>query len=449
MNSLAVRLFLSATIWIILTLFAAGFLLSDLNKKSNLAAFDDRLNLLLETLIGASRVDSSDGITVVSPIGDPRFSQPYSGWYWQINSGSKTLSRSRSMWDQVFTSDKRLIGGRSQFIDNVSSDKDQRVIEKKELHVVERKISFPGISSPLVFLVSGDTEEYKDNIDEFDRTLSTTLIVLGVGLMIAVYLQVNYGLLPLNKIKQALFKIRNGDEKKLKDQYPLEVQPLATEINDLLNHNEKIVDRAKTHVGNLAHVLKTPLAVISNEVNESDKVLKNQIIVMKKHIDRYLKKAHLDSVGKATKEKIDIVKLTKKMLNIFDKLYPNKKITLDHSIKSAFIFSSLEDMEEVIGNLIENACKYGNSKIFIEIRNINEEELIFIVSDDGIGLPIEEMNKVFARGFRLDEQKPGTGLGLNIVKDIVETYYKGEVKLRKSEKLGGLEVRIKLPLSKV
>ena len=312
MNSLAVRLFLSATIWIILTLFAAGFLLSDLNKKSNLAAFDDRLNLLLETLIGASRVDSSDGITVVSPIGDPRFSQPYSGWYWQINSGSKTLSRSRSMWDQVFTSDKRLIGGRSQFIDNVSSDKDQRVIEKKELHVVERKISFPGISSPLIFLVSGDTEEYKDNIDEFDRTLSTTLIVLGVGLMIAVYLQVNYGLLPLNKIKQALFKIRNGDEKKLKDQYPLEVQPLATEINDLLNHNEKIVDRAKTHVGNLAHVLKTPLAVISNEVNESDKVLKNQIIVMKKHIDRYLKKAHLDSVGKATKEKIDIVKLTKK-----------------------------------------------------------------------------------------------------------------------------------------
>ena len=449
MNSLAVRLFLSATIWIILTLFAAGFLLSDLNKKSNLAAFDDRLNLLLETLIGASRVDSSDGITVVSPIGDPRFSQPYSGWYWQINSGSKTLSRSRSMWDQVFTSDKRLIGGRSQFIDNVSSDKDQRVIEKKELHVVERKISFPGISSPLVFLVSGDTEEYKDNIDEFDRTLSTTLIVLGVGLMIAVYLQVNYGLLPLNKIKQALFKIRNGDEKKLKDQYPLEVQPLATEINDLLNHNEKIVDRAKTHVGNLAHVLKTPLAVISNEVNESDKVLKNQIIVMRKHIDRYLKKAHLDSVGKATKEKIDIVKLTKKMLNIFDKLYPNRRITLNHSIKSAFIFSSLEDMEEVIGNLIENACKYGNSKIFIEIRNINEEELIFIVSDDGIGLPIEEMNKVFARGFRLDEQKPGTGLGLNIVKDIVETYYKGEVKLRKSEKLGGLEVRIKLPLSRV
>ena len=271
MNSLAVRLFFSATVWIILTLLAAGLLLSDLNKKSNFAAFDDRLNLLLETLIGASRVDSSDSITVVSSIGDPRFFQPYSGWYWQVNNGAKTLSRSRSMWDQVFTSDKRLIGGRSQFIDSVNIDNaDKRFIEKKKIHIVERQISFPGISNPIIFLVSGDTQEYKDNIKKFNDTLLVTLIVLGVGLMIAVFLQVNYGLLPLNKIKQALFKIRNGDKKKLEAQYPLEVQPLATEINELLEHNEKIVDRAKTHVGNLAHVLKTPLAVISNEISSKN-----------------------------------------------------------------------------------------------------------------------------------------------------------------------------------
>ena len=440
---------MSATIWIILTLLAAGFLLSDLNKKSNFAAFDDRLNLLLETLIGASRVDSSDNITVVSPIGDPRFFQPYSGWYWQIDNDSQTISRSRSMWDQVFTSDKRLIGGRSQFINNVGDDSQVRVIEKKKLHIVERRISFPGISTPVVFLVSGDTQEYEDNIKQFDNTLSITLTVLGVGLMIAVYLQVNYGLLPLNRIKKALFEIRNGDEKKLKDQYPMEVQPLATEINDLLDHNEKIVDRAKTHVGNLAHVLKTPLAVISNEVNENNGVLSNQILVMKKHIDRYLKKAHLDSVGKATKEKINIIKLSKKMLNIFIKLYPEKKINFRHEIKEAFVFSSLEDLEEVIGNLIENACKFGKENIIIEIISKDENKLIFSVSDDGLGLAKHEMERVFARGFRLDEQKPGTGLGLNIVKDIVETYYKGKVLLKKSKKLGGLEVSIQLPMSRV
>ena len=448
MNSLAVRLFFSATVWIILTLLAAGLLLSDLNKKSNFAAFDDRLNLLLETLIGASRVDSSDSITVVSSIGDPRFFQPYSGWYWQVNNGAQTVSRSRSMWDQVFTSDKRLIGGRSQFRDSVTVENTiDTVIESKKLHIVERQISFPGISNPINFLVSGDTKEYMDNIKKFNDTLLVTLVVLGVGLMIAVFLQVNYGLLPLNKIKQALFKIRNGDKTKLEAQYPLEVQPLATEINELLEHNEKIVERAKTHVGNLAHVLKTPLAVISNEIGSNhNSVLETQIILMQKHIDRYLKKAHLQAVGKNVKSKIAFMQFLKKMIKIFDKIYPGIKIDFPNNLKEFFVYGSLEDMEEVIGNILENGCKYGKTRIRICIIKVSDVEVIIQISDDGEGLPAKKMNEVFARGFRLDEQTQGTGLGLNIVKDIVEVY-KGKVWLEKSKELGGLQVNINLPIS--
>ena len=447
MNSLAVRLFFSATIWIIFTLVSAGLLLSDLNEKTNFTAFDDRLNLLLETLIGASRVDSSDGITVVSTIGDPRFFQPYSGWYWQVNNGTKTLVRSRSMWDQVFTSDKRLIGGRSQFIDSVNQTNEKdKFIETKKLHIIERNISFPGIDSPVTFIVSGDTEEYQQNINKFDNTLSVILFILGTGLMIAVFLQVKFGLLPLNKIKASLFKVRNGDEDKLKESYPLEVQPLASEINELLDHNAKIIDRAKTHVGNLAHVLKTPLAVISNEIKTEDNIMSNQVILMKRHIDRYLKKAHLESVGTFSKEKINIIDLVKKMISIFKKLYPEVQINLDESVQEAFVFGSMDDLEEVIGNIIENACKYGKNKIEVEIRISEKNNLQLVISDDGLGLSQEQMNKVFARGFRIDEQKPGTGLGLNIVKDIVETYMKGKVTLSKS-KLGGLEVNILLPLS--
>ena len=447
MNSLAVRLFFSATIWIIFTLVSAGLLLSDLNEKTNFTAFDDRLNLLLETLIGASRVDSSDGITVVSTIGDPRFFQPYSGWYWQVNNGTKTLVRSRSMWDQVFTSDKRLIGGRSQFIDSVNQTNEKdKFIETKKLHIIERNISFPGIDSPVTFIVSGDTEEYQQNINKFDNTLSVILFILGTGLMIAVFLQVKFGLLPLNKIKASLFKVRNGDEDKLKESYPLEVQPLASEINELLDHNAKIIDRAKTHVGNLAHVLKTPLAVISNEIKTEDNIMNNQVILMKRHIDRYLKKAHLESVGTFSKEKINIIDLVKKMISIFKKLYPEVQINLDESVQEAFVFGSMDDLEEVIGNIIENACKYGKNKIEVEIRISEKNNLQLVISDDGLGLSQEQMNKVFARGFRIDEQKPGTGLGLNIVKDIVETYMKGKVTLSKS-KLGGLEVNILLPLS--
>lgn len=447
MNSLAFRLFISATIWIMFTLISAGLLLSDLNEKSNFKAFDDRLNLLLETLIGASRVDSSDGITVVSTIGDPRFFQPYSGWYWQVDTGSTTLVRSRSMWDQVFTSDKRIIGGRSEFINNVGRSGEQNYIEQKKLHIIERNISFPGISDPVTFIVSGDTQEYQQNVNKFDKTLSTILFILGAGLMIAVFLQVKFGLLPLNKIKASLFKVRNGDEQKLKDPYPLEVQPLASEINELLDHNSKIIERAKTHVGNLAHVLKTPLAVIANEIKSQDTIMHNQVDLMKRHIDRYLKKAHLESMGKASKDKINIIILMKKMIKIFNKLYPNIQIHLIYQIKEALVFGSMDDMEEVIGNIIENACKYGNKKIIIEILTFKENEIKLKVSDDGPGLSTEEMNKVFARGFRLDEQKPGTGLGLNIVKDIVETYMKGKISLNQSRKHGGLEVNIFLPLS--
>ena len=449
MNSLAVRLFFSATVWIILTLVSAGLLLSDLNQNSNFKAFDDRLNLSLETLIGASRLDSSDGITVVSTIGDPRYFQPYSGWYWQINDGAKTLARSRSMWDQVFTIDKRIIGGRSQFLSQVQSDDNQaKIIEKKKLHIIQRQISFPGYKNPVTFTVSGDTQEYQDNIKKFDNTLSTILIALGVGLMFAVFLQVHFGLLPLNKIKTALFKIRNGDEKNLQDPYPLEVQPLATEINNLLEHNEKIIERAKTHVGNLAHVLKTPLAVVSNEIDGKDKILLNQVQLMKRQIDRYLKKAHLDSVGKVTKEKINIIELSKKMIGIFLKLYPSKDIQMSSNLEKGYVLSSFEDMEEVIGNIVENSCKWAGKRVLLEIKESNENNIHMVFSDDGPGLPQDKMKKVFARGFRLDEQTPGTGLGLNIVKDIVETS-KGKVWLTKSSELGGLEVNIKLPLSQI
>ena len=351
------------------------------------------------------------------------------------------------MWDQVFTPDKRLIGGRTQFVDSVSNNKKQ-VIEKKNLYIVEREISFPGITEPITFILSGDTFEYKENIKNFDNTLSAILIFLGVGLMIAVFLQVKFGLFPLNKIKDALFKIRNGDKKKLEAKYPLEVQPLATEINDLLEHNEKIVERARTHVGNLAHVLKTPLAVITNEIDKENKLLGNQIILMKKHIDRYLKKAHLESVGKNIKSKIAFLEFINKMVLIFQKLYPNKKIELNRGFKEFFIYGSLEDMEELIGNLVENACKWGREKVNIKFENYGKNEVKILIEDDGPGLDKEQKNQVFTRGFRVDEQTPGSGLGLNIVKDIVEIY-KGKIWLEKSSSLGGLKVNVILPVSQI
>lgn len=450
LNSLALRLFLSASVWITFTLFSGGLLLSDIFKDTTQKAFEDKLNLFMETLIGASKVDSRSSITVVNELGDPRFFQPYSGWYWQINKGSTTLQRSRSMWDQILTIDKRIVGGRAQFIDSaLKTDNVEKnnVIKSHKLVIIQREISFPGMDQPLIFMVSGNTSEYDENIARFNKTLISSLFLLGLGLFIAVFLQVRFGLLPLGKIKKSLFKIRNGDATKLEGNYPIEVRPLANEINILLDHNEKTVNRARTHVGNLAHALKTPLAVINNQISKEERksLISSQLKVIENYVNKYLKKAHASSDVSVKKSKINIFSCINKILNIFKKINKDLNFDIKEDSRDLLVVGNEEDLEEVFGNLIENAAKWAKKNISITLKKENESNIRIILDDDGPGLPKKKMNEVFVRGLRLDEQMPGTGLGLNIVKDIVENY-SGVVWLDKSN-MGGLRVVIILPLS--
>ena len=444
MNSLALRLFLSASVWIIFTLFSGGLLLSNVFRESTQKAFEDKLNFFMETLIGASRVDSTSSITVVSELGDPRFFRPYSGWYWQINEKSKTLVRSRSMWDQVFTLDKRLIGGRAKFIDEALRQTAQNNpgVSSQNLVVIQREISFPGMSTPITFMVSGNTNEFEKNISRYNNILVSSLVLLGLGLFVSVFLQVKFGLLPLEKIKNSLFKIRNGDATKLEDIYPTEVSPLAKEINTLLDHNEKIISRAKMNVGNLAHALKTPVAVIKNHitVKKNDDVIDSQMIVIENYINKYLQKARASATSKLKKTKIDITEVIKKMRQIFKKINPELKIIFKSNNEKFLIAGSEDDMDEIIGNVMENACKWTKTQVIIEIFKISKDQIKLCISDDGPGLPEKKMKEVFDRGFRLDEQTQGTGLGLNIVKDAVKNLA-GSVWLEKS-KFGGLKVNI-------
>ena len=444
MNSLALRLFLSASVWIIFTLFSGGLLLSNVFRESTQKAFEDKLNFFMETLIGASRVDSTSSITVVSELGDPRFFRPYSGWYWQINEKSKTLVRSRSMWDQVFTLDKRLIGGRAKFIDETlrQSAQNNPGVSSQNLVVIQREISFPGMSTPITFMVSGNTNEFEKNISRYNNILVSSLVLLGLGLFVSVFLQVKFGLLPLEKIKNSLFKIRNGDATKLEDIYPTEVSPLAKEINTLLDHNEKIISRAKMNVGNLAHALKTPVAVIKNHITakKNDDVIDSQMIVIENYINKYLQKARASATSKLKKTKIDITEVIKKMRQIFKKINPELKIIFKSNNEKFLIAGSEDDIDEIIGNVMENACKWTKTQVIIEIFKISKDQIKLCISDDGPGLPEKKMKEVFDRGFRLDEQTQGTGLGLNIVKDAVKNF-SGSVWLEKS-KFGGLKVNI-------
>ena len=399
MNSLALRLFLSASVWIIFTLFSGGLLLSNVFRESTQKAFEDKLNFFMETLIGASRVDSTSSITVVSELGDPRFFRPYSGWYWQINEKSKTLVRSRSMWDQVFTLDKRLIGGRAKFIDEALRQTTQNNpgVSSQNLVVIQREISFPGMSTPITFMVSGNTNEFEKNISRYNNILVSSLVLLGLGLFVSVFLQVKFGLLPLEKIKNSLFKIRNGDATKLEDIYPTEVSPLAKEINTLLDHNEKIISRAKMNVGNLAHALKTPVAVIKNHITakKNDDVIDSQMIVIENYINKYLQKARASATSKLKKTKIDITEVIKKMRQIFKKINPELKIIFKSNNEKFLIAGSEDDIDEIIGNVMENACKWTKTQVIIEIFKTSKDQIKLCISDDGPGLPEKKNERSF------------------------------------------------------
>ena len=332
------------------------------------------------------------------------------------------------MWDQVFTLDKRLIGGRAKFIDEALRQTAQNNpgVSSQNLVVIQREISFPGMSTPITFMVSGNTNEFEKNISRYNNILVSSLVLLGLGLFVSVFLQVKYGLLPLEKIKNSLFKIRNGDATKLEDIYPTEVSPLAKEINTLLDHNEKIISRAKMNVGNLAHALKTPVAVIKNHitVKKNDDVIDSQMIVIENYINKYLQKARASATSKLKKTKIDITEVIKKMRQIFKKINPELKIIFKSNNEKFLIAGSEDDIDEIIGNVMENACKWTKTQVIIEIFKTSKDQIKLCISDDGPGLPEKKMKEVFDRGFRLDEQTQGTGLGLNIVKDAVRKFFR-------------------------
>ena len=199
-------------------------------------------------------------------------------------------------------------------------------------------------------------------------------------------------------------------------------------------------------MGNLAHALKTPLAIISNHTDQTqDKILRNQIDYIRKNIDRYLNKARSSATGNIVKSKIDVDIVTKKIIKIFRKIYPNLQINLISIDKNLLIPGNSDDLDEILGNLLENACKWTNEVVELKVLKFSDRSIKFTISDDGPGLPKHRRAEVFARGFRLDEQTPGTGLGLNIVKDTVEQY-SGKVWLSESI-FNGLEVNVILPIS--
>jgi len=441
-RTLTGRLLLSAILWSIAALAVGGLALSFVFRSYVLADVDNRLAMLIDTMVGISEVSPDGVLRFNRPLFDQRFSTPYSGLYWQISEEGQDAFRSRSLWDFELKTDisHHAFSLRTQ---EVLGPDDQR------LRMAERDIILPEADRIFHYQVATDMGEVQAAIDQFNSMLIAALGLIMLTVTTALVLQVAYGLRPLREIGRSLGEIRAGKESRIQGDWPHDLQPLAQEINALLDQNEKLVDRARTHVGNLAHALKTPLSVIQNDVegknDERSKRIANQTRLVRDHIDHHLKRARI--AGGGSGKGLPISERLEKLVKAVEIMTRDKGIKYNlKCLKNLRFDGEKQDFDEILGNLIDNAGKWAKNQVQVQAIAVEDGRRAFleiIVDDDGPGVPDEDLDALFERGRRLDEHVPGTGLGLAIVRDIVEMYG-GSARLERS-KLGGLSAILRLP----
>jgi signal transduction histidine kinase len=398
----------------------------------------------------ASSTEEGAAPTQPAGFGQPIFGIPFSGWYWQIKSlgkGSRPDFVSDSLLDQQLNLPSTNGVGPDASLTrcaNIEGPNDQR------LRIVEREIRTSGAdSTPYSYAVAGDSTEIDRDLAAFTTMLIAALAVAGLGLVAATFFQVRFGLSPLRAIRQGLAAIRSGEAEKLEGELPLEIEPLQQELNALIQSNREIVERARTHVGNLAHALKTPLSVISNEARTQSDALAAKVIeqaeVMHNQITHHLDRARVAARSSAIGEMTDVGAVLQALKRTLDRIYEERGLEVELVTAPGLKFQGeKQDLEEMVGNLLDNACKWARSKVSASAeRSGTEAKVIVIVDDDGPGLTKAERASVVKRGQRLDETKPGSGLGLSIVADLAHLY-KGRFLLEPSPQ-GGLRARLELP----
>jgi len=449
-KSLAFRLFASAAAWTLVVIPVAAILLVSLYREAVERNFDARLNVYMTSLVASTTGEGTNSPKEPTNLSDPVFALPFSGWYWQIKpleGAKRPLYVSDSLLDQQLELPSQ---------EGISPDDTltRRSYEPgpdgQNLRIVEREIRPGGPNSkPYSYAVAGDAAEIDDDLSQFTTMLILALALLGLGLVIATFFQVRFGLLPLRAIRQDLASIRSGDAESLEGELPDEIKPLQQELNALIQSNRDVVERARTHVGNLAHALKTPLSVISNEARAhkgalADKVVEQAEIMRTQithHLDRARVAARSNVIGDLTEVKpvLDALKRT------LDRIYGERGIALTVRTAPDLKFQGeKQDFEEMAGNLMDNACKWAKARVAVEAkRELGGKSFIVVVDDDGPGLTEAERKRAVKRGQRLDESKPGSGLGLSIVADLAHLY-KGRFELEPSPD-GGLRARLTLP----
>lgn len=441
-KSLTFRLIVGATLLCsaaLLLAYATLTTLFDLHLKRGVDAdLVDRV----EGLAAGLEIAADGTATLVRQPDVPKYDRPLSGQYWQIDLPNQEPIRSRSLWDArlppAFSGD----------------DLGQVVLREvpgpsgERLRLVQRSLQFEAVSGPVTFSVAADLAPVLAAARQFSSILATTLAVLGIGLVAGVVLQVRVGLRPLERIRTALAAIRAGQSQRLSDDAPTEIAPLAQELNALLDHHRSLIERARGEAGDLAHALKTPLAVLHNEIeNETtpDRALAlEQIGEMSRAVHHHLARARAAGGARLLGVRADAAKAIDALARTLPRMNAERDIAIEVTIaaRPLWFAGEAQDLSELLGNLLDNACKWAGRTIRIDACRA-DDRLKIAIGDDGPGIAAELHAIALQRGARLDEQTPGSGLGLAIASDLT-ALYGGSLTLSRSA-LGGLQVDLDLP----
>jgi len=443
-GSLTRRMIGVAALWIIALLFLGGFALDRVLSRSIVANFDEQLVRVLNSMIGASEIGPASEVRFTRPPADQRFIEPYSGLYFQISGNGADTFPSRSLWDRRLEVSNDHNDVKPHLYD---SNEFSAVGHPEPIRVAERDAILPGSPVRWRFQVAQSRETIDDQIRQLRSTLFWSFLALGIGLIVLAALQTFYGLWPLRRMRQEVASIRSGTRTRIGEDFAAEVRPLTEEINQLLAHSEAQAEEARRHAGNLAHALKTPLTVITNAATADSPDLDDTIIreasVMRRQIDHHLARARAIGRRATVQARARVWDSLEAVQRAMDRLYEG--VTVDIAgTHDAEVRVERQDLDEMVGNLVENAAKYGGGRVFVTVEPKNKMVDI-VVEDDGPGIPEADIGSLFTRGARLDTTgKPGTGLGLAIVRDVAEIYG-GSIHLEQSEDLGGLLARLTLP----
>ncbi|WP_336287921.1 MULTISPECIES: HAMP domain-containing sensor histidine kinase [unclassified Bartonella] len=450
-RSLSLRVMIFSTLWVVISISSISAVSILFYQRSSEQSLKRILSAQLYSLIATVTVSPEGNLKGGFGIDDIRYLDPTSGWYWEVvaispNLQGRLTSPSLGMRKILSSNDVGVSFNKKFF-------RFYRIkgINGQNLQVIESDVVLDNQNHIARFRLVGNIDEIHAQVQEFQRTLQIFLWSFGIGSVLINIAIIFFSFRPLKLIRQSLNDIREGKINYVNTDLVSEVMPLAQEMNALINNNQRVIERFRVQVGNLAHSLKTPLSIIMNEADkmcgEQAILLREQTKIMQAQINHYLQRARIAAQCDSVVYHTSVRRVIERLMRVMEKLNPEKQFQFIMDIDDIIFSGEREDLEEIVGNLIENAAQWSCTKVLISCclgKNIEEEESFYIiVEDDGSGLTKEQIDGALKRGHRFDESKPGTGLGLAIVSDMVNEYG-GSLFLSRSD-LGGLYAKVLLP----